>query len=434
MDMPTPSAAASFSTGPSSGPTPAAAATAAQQSPPPWIDPLLITSIFHATVPLALLIPGAPGPLLVNAPRNSYLPALLSTIPHVASVLIPPPLLQSSSPTTSSTSTFDSDAGGQLGFVCAESRALVKWYYPIGVLFDVYRPTPPPLPSAGDPTALKTPTTAPSDHGSSSGDDEYAHIESPTAHRPSPSSPTTLDDAQIKALLSTPWRIHVLLKRAPPAFDIFSPLSFPSPLLPDPDPDGAFAPAALDTIVPYTSLDNLASMYRNEVKQAEYIKYGSSKKTNALGKADSELLWDAIVNNNLTNAEPILTSLLHTDPIARAWPIRVHIHPALKSARDTRPYLQPFIPVASADTIGHVIQSRLGFADVSVVVQGLHVSLDTPLAWVHRHLVCVDGWMYLVVVPPILKRVAAAGRRAEEAADVAREDDKEDADLVLVDA
>ncbi|KAJ3358111.1 autophagy protein 5 [Allomyces javanicus] len=155
------------------------------------------------------------------------------------------------------------------------------------------------------------------------------------------------------------------------------------------------APAAT-TAFPFTGLAQLESLYMHAVKEAEYMAFGSARKVMALSKSLSEQLWRGVMDNTLSQVEAVTKDLFHNEPVARAWPVRVHV----RDPTGTVATFQPLLTPSAAPEIGHVVATaRVEDYDTNVLlVQGIALTRDTPMAWVHRHLVGCDGWVHIVVI------------------------------------
>jgi hypothetical protein len=118
--------------------------------------------------------------------------------------------------------------------------------------------------------------------------------------------------------------------------------------------------------------------------------------------------------------EPLFVQLFHSNSLQKAWPIRAFpsmptsISNPVPSPFPT--YVQVVIPnenamlheVLANDRLIAVMMAsfRLQEADLSVekltlltsvTIQGLELAWDTPIGWVHRHLLSVDGWINIVL-------------------------------------
>lgn len=113
--------------------------------------------------------------------------------------------------------------------------------------------------------------------------------------------------------------------------------------------------------------------------------------------------------------EPLMNTLLHSDPASKAWPIRIFPSCPLESPLATL-YLQ--IPGNIASTLGDLfvldrvltyLQTAF-FGNASSLdtcssldtayqcfIQGFRVDFLTPMPWIHRHLVSMDGWINIIV-------------------------------------
>ncbi|KNE62998.1 hypothetical protein AMAG_08170 [Allomyces macrogynus ATCC 38327] len=162
------------------------------------------------------------------------------------------------------------------------------------------------------------------------------------------------------------------------------------------------------TAFPFTGLAQLESLYMHAVKEAEYMAFGSARKVMALSKSLSEQLWRGVMDNNLSQVEAVTKDLFHNEPVARAWPVRVHVRDPAGNVATFQPLLTPIV----APELGHVVAAA-GAEEPdthALLVQGIALTRDTPMAWVHRHFVGCDGWVHIVVI------MQGGGRAVEEPA------------------
>ncbi|KAI9224607.1 autophagy protein Apg5-domain-containing protein [Blastocladiella britannica] len=380
-----------------------------------WDCPEIAAAVFHATVPVSLtfppssdLLPPLP-PLHCNVPRTTYLPAALANVPHLAPH------------TTGAHAVLAFHHTSTTLMPSTTPDVVVKWYYPAGALFDVR--------VAGHARAM---ALAAKEYHPSNEDDAILAGD--------PLDTVRFDD---------PWPITATVTPLPPG-----------------DSAASDAEAAHLLVTPFTGMERMATMYMSSVKEAEYMCYGSSKKVMSLAKEASQGLWEAVLANNLTAFEPTFTALFLTDPLTRAWPVRLFLVPHPSPIDDDThgevvplpvSYIQPFVAVSAATTVGDLLTRALvspsaadklegsvtelvaahGVVDpldaddhgpiadekkvvVEAVCQGLVLAHNTPLTWMHRHLVGADGWVWMVA------RLWMRQRRRQHVVH------EEDADLVVV--
>ncbi|KAJ1502874.1 hypothetical protein HMI55_002703 [Coelomomyces lativittatus] len=122
------------------------------------------------------------------------------------------------------------------------------------------------------------------------------------------------------------------------------------------------------------------------------MKYGSAQKMMTLSKPDTQQLWQGVVQNRLDLVEPILNQLLHQEPLSRYWPLKVYYLNDMKqptqTSKQTRSVQDLLLSISEQENM------VLG-NDLKVKVQGLLLALHTPMEWIHRHLVSVDGWIHM---------------------------------------
>lgn len=53
-------------------------------------------------------------------------------------------------------------------------------------------------------------------------------------------------------------------------------------------------------------------------------------------------------------------------------------------------------PSSFAETLEPIVHP-----DMKVMIQGLEIDIKTPISWIHQHLLSVDGWINVVLLPSV---------------------------------
>mmetsp|Transcript_13908 Transcript_13908/g.20232 ORF Transcript_13908/g.20232 Transcript_13908/m.20232 type:complete len:326 (+) Transcript_13908:89-1066(+) len=170
-------------------------------------------------------------------------------------------------------------------------------------------------------------------------------------------------------------------------------------------------------LLPYEDESSMKRHFRQALKEATCLRYGSSKRVNNLSKAQMEQLWNALNDNKFDFFSPINSELLRLSQAGPAGlaeikrlPVRVML-PHLVS-----PIQHPILPYkndGSLLTLGEVLSQvlpalfpagKMGLEDddtdrPTVIVQGIEAPLSTPALWLCQQLASADTMLYICVRP-----------------------------------
>ncbi|KAJ3116023.1 autophagy protein 5 [Nowakowskiella sp. JEL0407] len=139
------------------------------------------------------------------------------------------------------------------------------------------------------------------------------------------------------------------------------------------------------------------------MKEADHLKYGSTKKLMSLSKQDQLSLWESIISDNHDRFWEVNKPLILSDSLPKFIPLRIYI--------DNQPVIQD--PVAPCDSTGRqlVLLDVLRLlipenfpADVDdptrlpkVIIHGIEPGLDVPFIWLSRNAIYSDGFLHIVI-------------------------------------
>ncbi|KAK9900431.1 APG5-domain-containing protein [Cystobasidium minutum MCA 4210] len=192
----------------------------------------------------------------------------------------------------------------------------------------------------------------------------------------------------------------------------------------------------LDKLFMAPSIETCKANFMSQIKEADFVRWGSVRRITSLRKMDQDALWDGVITNDFHkfwtvaaklvpspstakgkgaagSTSPMLTTTSTFDasrvPEAnsmRSIPMRIYLpHGA--------PIIQDVVPAINASTgrpatfqsaLTTLVPSlmRGGLANqkaptIRVIVQGIELPLDTELGWCSACLSYPDGWLGVVI-------------------------------------
>eukprot|EP00743_Colponemidia_sp_Colp-15_P005867 GILK01006306.1.p1 GENE.GILK01006306.1~~GILK01006306.1.p1 ORF type:complete len:297 (+),score=34.84 GILK01006306.1:50-892(+) len=149
-------------------------------------------------------------------------------------------------------------------------------------------------------------------------------------------------------------------------------------------------------------VDAIRSHFINSIKEATYLRVGSTRSIMNLSKADQTQLWDAVMRNHYDLYWSIGRALFDIAvESTKLLPVRIHF----ASANPT--FLQQPVPPmdeqGKPQTLGGALRNLLPSLFSSetipqVFVQGLTPSMDTPLYWLVGHMSSPDSFLHVCIM------------------------------------
>ncbi|GAA6028924.1 hypothetical protein JCM8097_001508 [Rhodosporidiobolus ruineniae] len=404
------------------------------------------TLVFGGSVPIQVVIAEEELPptadrsveaYYIQAPRISYLPLL---IPQIRKYLLELVLDDNSlAGLREEDIWFEAEGSGPL-----------KWHWPIGLLYDYHlasRQTSllPPLPSPGpsSPSPLSGSAVVPS-----SLDSIFAPLSSTsTANSPNLSFPGSLPSSSSP---STDSYATLRPSQAPPRSRTPTPRRSGSSL-----GQVSTLPAVGEAAQPWRIVLHLREPPTGElvvgnrvedarvgfmamVKEADYVRWGSTKRVTNLRKEQQDALWDGVVQNNFDKYWTVASRLIPLPSLSASLPSSTRsptpsggapssmdVGSRLPDANAVRsvpirvylpegaPVLHELVPPMQADgsptTLSHFLSSLLPLLFppsppppsqpfAHPMIQGLIPPLAAEVGWLGACMAGADGWVSVVVV------------------------------------
>ncbi|GAA5917267.1 hypothetical protein JCM6882_009268 [Rhodosporidiobolus microsporus] len=415
------------------------------------------TMVFGGSVPIQLVVAEEELPptadrsveaYYIQAPRISYLPLLIPQIRKYFLDLV-----------------LDDNSAASLRnediWFEAEGGAPLKWHWPIGLLYDyhlaAHQPSLlPPLPSSPSPfsptpsasgaaadsstlpsslAAVFAPLSSPSSSltfpgALPSSSSSHPPADSQSTLRPSqrPRTPSSIRSGssftaaplQGVSEAAQPWRVVVHLREPP-----------------------------VGELVVGNRVDDARVGFMAMVKEADYVRFGNTKRVTNLRKEQQDALWEGVVQNNFDKFWLVASRLIplpslsssHSPGSTSRSPTPSGGPSTLDGARlpdangvrnvpvrvflpEGAPVVQELVAPVQADgsptTLAAFLSSTLPLLFPSSpsspplahpLIQGIFPPLQTEVGWLGACLVGADGWVNVVVV--LEEREAGAGHERE---------------------
>uniref|UniRef100_A0AAV1TQX4 Autophagy protein 5 n=1 Tax=Peronospora matthiolae TaxID=2874970 RepID=A0AAV1TQX4_9STRA len=167
----------------------------------------------------------------------------------------------------------------------------------------------------------------------------------------------------------------------------------------------------VDVLLPCDNEQSIESHFMHSLKQATFLRMGSTKAVMSLPEAKQTQIWTSLLQSDFERYQEA-TIDLHLDggedaSKLRHLPVRVHL--------DSTPVIQmPIAPLESGreKTLREVLQyllpdlfpdavSNTPPAPFQIVVHGISVPLDVSIVELYRNLLYADGFLYVVVLSTV---------------------------------
>ncbi|KAH8554674.1 autophagy protein Apg5-domain-containing protein [Umbelopsis sp. PMI_123] len=138
--------------------------------------------------------------------------------------------------------------------------------------------------------------------------------------------------------------------------------------------------------------------FMSMIKEADFLRYGSTKRVMNLSKSDQTQLWNSLCSNDYESFWKVNQRLIPLDDqVVRHIPLRLYLP-------DDCPVIQDRVSPRNEEgeelTIQQIIQQLLPTLDTSdskAVCHGVVVPLDTPIVWASRNLAYPDNFLHITL-------------------------------------
>ncbi|KAG0285041.1 autophagy protein 5, partial [Dissophora globulifera] len=160
-----------------------------------------------------------------------------------------------------------------------------------------------------------------------------------------------------------------------------------------------------DKLIKSQAIDSCQDYFMSMIKEADYLRNGSTKKVMNLSKSDQTQLWDGLWSNNYDKFWGINHKLTTNDNVvARHLPVRIYMP-------ENCPVIQDLVPSVDENnqhrTLRQVLNQSLpdifplvetGAPVATAMIHGIIPSLDTSVIWASQNMSYPDNFLHLVVI------------------------------------
>ncbi|CAO3592521.1 unnamed protein product [Absidia cylindrospora] len=156
-------------------------------------------------------------------------------------------------------------------------------------------------------------------------------------------------------------------------------------------------------------IETIQDMYMSMIKEADFLRHGSTKKVMNLSKQDQSQLWHALSTERYDDHWNVNQHILDDRGAGlRSVPIRLYLPDQCPVIQDTASFTDD---IGDLLTLGDVLKTIVpGLIvkgdttkepDFIVVSHGIELSLHTPIRWASDHLSYPDNFLHIIICRPL---------------------------------
>ncbi|KAI9474289.1 MAG: autophagy protein 5 [Benjaminiella poitrasii] len=150
--------------------------------------------------------------------------------------------------------------------------------------------------------------------------------------------------------------------------------------------------------------ETMQDMFMSMMKEADFLRYGNTKKVMNLSKHDSTQLWQSLVSGRFEEFRAVNKQLIEYSKQFRYIPLRIYLTENCPVVQDLVPFNSD-LDKEAISTIGDILQKLIPdlFTEngmdskVAIVIHGIELPLDTPVNWAYENLSFADNFLHIVI-------------------------------------
>ncbi|KAI8994469.1 autophagy protein Apg5-domain-containing protein [Pilobolus umbonatus] len=153
-----------------------------------------------------------------------------------------------------------------------------------------------------------------------------------------------------------------------------------------------------DILLKDPTMDNMQDVFMSMIKEADYLRHGSTKKVMNMSKRDQTQLWESVITDQCDTFWTVNRHLVDSIPIKNI-PLRIYLS-------ETSPVIQELVSAEDASdedyTIGSVIMKMIPpiaplIDSISILLHGVEIPPETPIEWACTNLIYLDNFLHVVL-------------------------------------
>ncbi|KAI7874716.1 autophagy protein 5 [Lichtheimia hyalospora FSU 10163] len=156
------------------------------------------------------------------------------------------------------------------------------------------------------------------------------------------------------------------------------------------------------TLLRNPSIDTAQDMFMAMLKQADFLKHGTTKRVMNLSKNDQTQLWQSLLSDQYEEFWKVNNNLVGVvENELRYIPLRIYLPDGCPVIQEPVSYIEEGYERSLGQVLGEILpdifppseNEHTGYP----VIHGITLPLDTPIAWASLNLSYADHFLHLIV-------------------------------------
>ncbi|KAI9351909.1 putative autophagy protein [Pilaira anomala] len=151
--------------------------------------------------------------------------------------------------------------------------------------------------------------------------------------------------------------------------------------------------------------ETMQDMFMSMVKEADFLRHGTTKKVMNLSKRDQSQLWQSLASDRYDDFWTVNRQLVEfSDSNLRNIPFRIYlpdncpvIQELISFYGDSEKEIVPTIETVLRKTVPELLDQET-LETISIIVHGIELPLDTPMNWAYENLSFADNFLHIVIL------------------------------------
>ncbi|KAI9492838.1 autophagy protein Apg5-domain-containing protein [Zychaea mexicana] len=152
-----------------------------------------------------------------------------------------------------------------------------------------------------------------------------------------------------------------------------------------------------DKLLMTPSVEATQNMFMSMVKQADFIRHGSTKRVMNLSKNDQSQLWQALSLDRYDDYWNVNMHLLADSEGLRYVPLRIYLPDQCPVIQENVSFTDEGNPKMLGDVLGAILPDLFPSSLAIPMTHGIQLPLDTPIGWASQNLSFADNFLHVVI-------------------------------------
>ncbi|KAI8147430.1 autophagy protein Apg5-domain-containing protein [Fennellomyces sp. T-0311] len=153
-----------------------------------------------------------------------------------------------------------------------------------------------------------------------------------------------------------------------------------------------------DELLKSPSVEAAQDMFMSMVKQADFLRHGTTKRVMNLSKKDQSQLWQSLSLDQYDAYWSVNQHLVENSDSLRFVPLRIYLPDRCPVIQEVVSFTHDGNPRLLGDVLGDILPDLFpsGIAAVPIT-HGIRLPLDTPIGWASQNLSFADNFLHVVI-------------------------------------